>query len=116
TLPMVYTQASPLATTVTVSDKGANSEDLGTQMINGVPAQGTRNTIVIPKGQIGNDREIRIVSERWYSEELQMLVKSTNKDPRFGENTYELTNILRGAQDPTLFEIPSDFTVNGGPK
>jgi hypothetical protein len=89
-------------------------EDLGTQIINGVPAKGTRSTVTIAAGQIGNDREIKIVSERWYSEDLGMLIKSSNKDPRFGETTYELTNILTGAQDPTLFQIPADFKMNGG--
>lgn len=89
------------------------AEDLGTQLINGVPAQGSRSTIVIPAGQIGNDREIKVVSERWFSTELGMLIKSSNKDPRFGETTYQLTNVLQGAQDPALFQIPADFNVNG---
>ena len=89
-------------------------EDLGTQIINGVRAKGSRTTVTIPVGQIGNDREIKIVSERWFSEDLGMLLKSSNKDPRFGETTYELNNILQGAQDPTLFRVPADFKANGG--
>lgn len=88
-------------------------EDLGTQIVNGVPAQGTRSVIVIPVGQIGNDREIRVVSERWFSADLQMLVKSSNNDPRFGETTYQMINVIQGAQDPSLFQIPADFSVNG---
>jgi hypothetical protein len=89
------------------------SEDLGTQIVNGVPAQGTRSTITIPVGQIGNDREIRVISERWFSPDLQMLIKSSNNDPRFGETTYQLVNVIQGAQDASLFQIPSDFSVNG---
>lgn len=89
------------------------TEDLGTQIVNGVPAQGTRSTITIPVGQIGNDREIKVVSERWFSNDLQMLIKSSNNDPRFGETTYQLTNIVQGAQDPSLFQIPADFNTNG---
>jgi hypothetical protein len=89
-----------------VGDKGS-TEDLGDQMLGGVMAHGTRSTITIPVGQIGNDREIRVVSERWYSNDLQMLVKSSNNDPRFGETTYELQNVLQGAQDPTLFAMPN---------
>lgn len=115
-LPVVYAQSASFASTIEAGGKGPDSEDLGTQVINGVPAHGTRTTIVIPAGQIGNDRDIRIVSERWFSNELQMLIKSSNNDPRFGENTYALTNILQGAQDPALFEIPAGFTVNGGMK
>lgn len=87
-------------------------EDLGTQNQNGVPAQGTRNTITIPAGQIGNNRDIHVVNERWYSSDLQMLVKSVNSDPRFGTTTYQLTNIIRSVPDSGLFQIPGSYAVN----
>ena len=87
-------------------------EDLGVQNVNGVLAKGTRTTINIPAGQIGNDRALNVVNERWYSDDLGMIVKSSNSDPRFGATTYELTNISRAAPDPTLFQIPADYTVS----
>jgi hypothetical protein len=92
----------------------ANTEDLGFQMQNGVMAQGTRSTITIPQGQIGNNRDIHIVNERWYSKDLQMIVKSVNSDPRFGVTTFELTNISQNAPDPTLFQVPTGYTVTEG--
>jgi hypothetical protein len=79
--------------------------------MNGVTATGTRSTLTIPQGQIGNNRDIHVVNERWYSDDLQMLVKSVNSDPRFGENTYELTNISRDEPDASLFQIPPDYSV-----
>lgn len=85
-----------------------NEEKLGFQVLNGVSAEGTRNTTTIPSGQIGNDRPINIVSERWYSPDLEMLIKSVNNDPRFGETTYEVTNIVQGQPDPSLFKIPAE--------
>lgn len=91
-------------------------ESLGTQSINGVNAEGTRITRVIPVGQIGNDKPIQIVFERWYSPDLQIVVKSTRKDPRFGTTTYALTNVQRAEPDAALFTVPSDYTVKeGGP-
>ena len=91
-------------------------EDLGTQTIAGVTAQGTRITRTIPKGQIGNEKPITIVSEQWYSNDLQMVVMSKRSDPRFGDTTYTLTNIQRSEPDATLFTVPSDYTVTeGGP-
>ena len=39
-------------------------ESLGTRMIEGVQAEGTRSTTTIPAGAIGNDRAIEIVDER----------------------------------------------------
>jgi hypothetical protein len=97
----------------TLEGKGASpvSEDLGTQVVNGIAAQGTRSTLTIPAGQIGNDRAIQVVSERWFSPDLQVTVKSTNSDPRFGDVTYQLNNINRAAPDPSLFTIPADYTV-----
>jgi hypothetical protein len=91
-------------------------ESLGTQSINGVNAEGTRITHTIPAGRIGNDRAISVVLERWYSADLQMVVKSTRSDPRFGTTTYTMTNVQRAEPAAALFTVPSDYTVKeGGP-
>ncbi|HET9526487.1 MAG TPA: hypothetical protein VFO99_09985 [Pyrinomonadaceae bacterium] len=85
--------------------------DLGKQMIEGVEAEGTRTTVTIPAGEIGNERPIEIVSERWYSPELQLVVMTRHSDPRSGEMTYKLTNINRIEPAKSLFEVPSDYMV-----
>ena len=87
------------------------SESLGTQTIEGVLAEGTRSTITIAAGQIGNERPIEIVSERWFSPELKTLVLSKQSDPRFGETTYRLSNIVLGNPEASLFEVPADFQI-----
>lgn len=100
------------ATKDSLSSKNqVKTEDLGTQTIEGVQAQGTRTTVTIPAGAIGNDKPIVTVSERWYSPELQVVVKNTRDDPRMGKSTYTLTNINRSEPSPTLFQVPSDYTV-----
>ena len=100
--------------------KGPNDqevkEQLGKQNIEGVEAEGTRTTITIPAGEIGNERAIEIVSERWYSPELQMDVMTRHNDPRSGETTYRLTNINRSEPAKSLFEVPADYTIKEGPK
>lgn len=95
---------------------GANlkKEDLGTQTIAGMAAQGTRITKTIPAGQIGNEKPITIVHEIWYSNDLQTTVMSKRSDPWSGETTYTLTNIQRAEPDATLFAVPSDYTVTQG--
>jgi hypothetical protein len=95
-------------------------ESLGTQtiMINGVgvKAEGTSITRTIPAGQIGNDKPIQVVFERWYSPDLQIVVKSTRSDPRFGTTTYALTKVQRAEPAAALFTVPADYTVKeGGP-
>ena len=90
-------------------------EQLGKQNIEGVEAEGTRTTVTIPAGEIGNERPIEIVSERWYPPELQLVVMTRNSDPRTGETTYKLTNINRSEPAKSLFEVPSDYTIKEGP-
>jgi hypothetical protein len=48
---------------------------------------------------------------------LQVVVKSTRSDPRFGTTTYTLTNVQRTEPAATLFTVPTDYTVQqGGPR
>jgi hypothetical protein len=93
------------------SKKEPKVESLGKQMVEGIEAEGTRTTITIAAGEIGNELPMNIVSERWYSSELQQVVMSKHTDPRFGESTYRLTDINRSEPAHSLFEVPSDYTV-----
>jgi hypothetical protein len=86
-------------------------ESLGTQMFEGVAADGTRTTITIPAGAVGNERPIEAVTERWYSNQLHITVMTKTIDPRIGETVYQLKNIKLGEPPRTLFEVPSDYTV-----
>ena len=97
--------------------KGANvkSESLGTQMIEGVMAEGTRNTETIAAGEIGNEKDILIVNEVWIAQDLKAVVLSKRTDPRTGEMTYRLTNIQRAEPAASLFEVPQEYSVVDGP-
>jgi hypothetical protein len=89
-------------------------DSLGTQNINGVNATGTRTTRTIAAGEIGNSAPIQVVSERWYSPDLQTVVQSTRTDPRFGTTTFSLSNIQKTEPAATLFTVPADYTVQAG--
>ena len=89
-------------------------ESLGTKAVNGVNADGTRTTHTIATGEIGNSAPIQIVSERWYSPDLQTVVQSTRTDPRFGTTTFSLSNIQKAEPAATLFAVPADYTVKAG--
>jgi hypothetical protein len=92
--------------------RGAEAkEDLGQQTIEGVLANGTRMTTTIPAGAVGNEQPITIVSEQWFSPELGVLVLTRHSDPRVGETSYRLTNIVRAEPDRALFQAPADYTV-----
>jgi hypothetical protein len=74
-------------------------------------ATGTRSTLTIPVGQIGNDRPLNVITERWQSSELQLLLRSTHDDPRTGRVEFRLINLRRGEPSPDLFTVPSDYKV-----
>jgi hypothetical protein len=96
-------------------DQG-NIEDLGSQTMEGVLVNGERTTHTIPAGQIGNDRPITIVTEIWTSPDLKTVVYSKRSDPRIGEQTFRLTNIVRSEPSPALFSVPADFKIVDGPQ
>jgi hypothetical protein len=91
-------------------------ESLGTRTVEGVTVEGTRTRFTIEAGAIGNEAPIEVVSERWFSPDLQTVVESRSIDPRFGERTFRLTNIKQGEPSATLFQVPADYTVVQSPK
>jgi hypothetical protein len=90
------------------------TDDLGTQVIDGLAVQGKRITRTVLAAQAGSERDIEVVTETWTSPELQMVVMSKTSDPRFGDSVYKLTNISRAEPDPALFTVPSDYQVQQG--
>ncbi len=87
------------------------TESLGRQTIEGVPAEGTRTTTIVPAGQLGNEQPIQIVTETWYSADLQIVILSKRSDPRSGETVTRYANISRAEPPHALFEVPADYKV-----
>lgn len=79
--------------------------------IEGVAVEGRKTTTIIPAGQVGNEQPITITSEEWRSPELNLLVLTKHADPRTGESSYRLQNIIRAEPDRSLFMVPPDYTV-----
>lgn len=87
------------------------TENLGTQLIEGIPAEGKRTTVTWPVGSVGNDRPITDISESWISPDIKEVILRKSDDPRSGERTHKLVNISRSEPDPSLFEPPPGYTV-----
>ncbi|MGB9430662.1 MAG: hypothetical protein WBQ89_00340 [Candidatus Acidiferrum sp.] len=92
------------------------TEDLGPETMEGLPVTGTRTTRTIPAGEIGNEKPISIVTEVWTSPDLKTIVYSKRSDPRMGEQTFKLSNIVRAEPDASLFTVPADFKLTDGPQ
>lgn len=96
------------------TEKG-KSESLGTKILEGVTVEGTRTVNEIPAGRIGNEKSLQIVTERWYSPELQTVVYSRHLDPLAGEHVFRLTNIRRSEPARELFVVPTDYRILNAP-
>jgi hypothetical protein len=92
------------------------TESLGTKMLEGVAVEGTRTTIEIPAGQIGNDKPIPVVTEKWFSPELQVVVMSRHIDPIAGEHIFRLVNIKKSEPSADLFTVPNGFKIENPPR
>lgn len=80
-------------------------ESLGTRMIEGISAVGTRTSVTGLDGRIDN------ISERWISTDLHIALLMTASNLSWGPTTYKLTNIIRGEQPRALFDVPADYKV-----
>ena len=100
------------------------TEALGSQVVEGVQADGTRTTMTIAAGEIGNEQPIQVVTETWYSKELKTVVLSKRTDPRMGETFTRMSNVSRAEPPSTMFQVPVDFKISepqarqgrGGPR
>ena len=87
------------------------SQDLGQQVIEGVPAEGHRRVLNWPAGSMGNDQPFQTTSEYWFSADLNENVLSKSTDPRSGQSITRLINISRAEPSADMFAPPADYSV-----
>ena len=88
-----------------------NRAALGDKIVNGVETVGTRETSTVNLGQFGNNPPIVVVKEFWYSPVLGINVIEKRQDPRFGEQSFAVSDITLGEPDTRLFQMPANFKV-----
>lgn len=93
----------------------AKEESLGQKVIEGVMADGRRVTTVLPAGAIGNQQPITVLTEQWFSPDLEILIMTRHSDPRSGDTTYTVANIVRAEPQGALFDVPADYTMLESP-
>ncbi|HTS59792.1 MAG TPA: hypothetical protein VMH03_19775 [Terriglobales bacterium] len=84
------------------------AEDLGVNDMQGLPVHGVREVQTIP-GENGENKEIVITDECWYSEDLRINMMIKHNDPRKGTVRLSVTQVTRTEPDPALFEIPEGY-------
>ena len=86
-------------------------ENLGTRIIAGVDAIGSRTIRTIPAGEEGNKLPLVTTNETWMSKEFGFVVLAITDDPRRGRSTYEIEELSRTEPDPSLFAPPEGYTI-----
>jgi hypothetical protein len=84
---------------------------VGTKSIDGVTCELRRSEHEIPVGRIGNSTALKVVSERCYSTELQVVIMSSHRDPVAGLHEFTLRNIKRVEPAAELFAIPASYRI-----
>jgi hypothetical protein len=95
-------------------DNGKRSlarESLGSDVINGLNVVGTRETITINAGAVGNSQPLVTTREFWYSPDLQVNLEVTRKDPREGTQAIHVADLSRAEPDPAMFQVPAGYVV-----
>jgi hypothetical protein len=87
-------------------------EDLGIKDIEGIEIVGTRDTTVVNPGMMGNDQPMTFMREYWHSSKLGINLISIVSDPRYGKQTFTLTDISVTEVDPKYFQLPNGFAVD----
>jgi hypothetical protein len=88
-------------------------ENIGTDVIDGLNVVGSRETITLNPGVVGNSQPLIGTREFWYSPDLQVNLAVTRKDPRVGTQEIRVGELSRAEPDPALFKIPRGFVVEG---
>lgn len=106
-------QSAPLLPTGPIHDGKAflTRESLGNDSVDGVEAVGTRETTTLNAGTIGNNKNISIVKEFWYSPQLGINVIEKRQDPRVGTQSFRVSNISLTEPDSSLFQLPEGYRV-----
>lgn len=86
-------------------------QELGLRTIAGLEARGTRTTLVVPSGEVGNDHPFSVVTEDWISTQYDIPLLTIRDDPRSGKRTDEVTEFHAGEPAPGLFRVPKGYTV-----
>jgi beta-lactamase regulating signal transducer with metallopeptidase domain len=89
-------------------------ESLGEQVMEGVRVVGTRRVYTLAAGAVGNEKQIGMTIEQWFSPELGVIVSKTNQATTGGGASYRLDHIVQGEPDPGLFVLPADYTLHRG--
>lgn len=86
-------------------------ENLGTDTFAGVDVQRTRDTFTFYRASVGNTATILRTVDYWYSPTLGVNVKVERHDPRDGDQTLWLSDLVQSSPDERWFQRPTGYRI-----
>jgi hypothetical protein len=87
-------------------------EELGAEVLDGTPLRHGRQTEKYPAGFFGHQEAYTVVTDYWYSQELQAFVLVRQVGPGNLAQTLTLRSIARENPASSLFTIPKNYTIH----
>lgn len=91
--------------------RSLSRDSLGDDTVNGISVTGSRETVTIQPGTVGNDKALITTREFWYAPSIHTNLLVMRNDPREGKQTIALIDLSLAEPDPRLFEIPAGYAV-----
>jgi hypothetical protein len=115
-LPAEKPQLKPAGTQQPAEPAGrpqpiVTTENLGSEILEGVTVDVTKTTTIVPIGRAGNDAPITRTHEVWTAPDLKLALKEQWNDPRTGEQTVWLKDVSRAEPNAALFRAPAGYKV-----
>ncbi|HWE86882.1 MAG TPA: hypothetical protein VG267_18195 [Terracidiphilus sp.] len=86
-------------------------DDLGEGSQHGLGTHGYREVYSFNPGAMGNDKEMTITREFWFSPQLGINLSSLVDNPQTGKQIFTVKELSTSEPDPSMFEVPADYRV-----
>jgi hypothetical protein len=86
-------------------------QSLGTDVADGLPVLGTRETLTINTGAVGNSQPLITTKDYWYSPDLEINLITIRNDPREGTQAVRVVDLSRTEPAASVFQVPANFVV-----
>jgi hypothetical protein len=106
TAPPPPYSAGPINTAPQSCGQDCTREVLAPQQINSEYAMGSRVNRTVRAGTQGHITDSIVIDENWVSPDLRIIMRHVTNDPSDGLTTTDLTDVIRGDPDPSLFVAP----------
>jgi hypothetical protein len=95
-----------------ISFPQVTQRDLAHDIVDGMVVRHGRESAKVPPNYSGNNTGYKMVTDYWFSQELQAFVLVKRTGPGNSKHTIRLSDISRDEPDPSLFAVPTDYQVS----